>query len=47
MRMIDADYVLEVIKEVKDPTVAKDVLEHKRVYMPKCRFDSCSLVEAW
>ena len=28
MRLIDADYVLDVIKEVNDPTVATDVLDH-------------------
>ena len=28
MRLIDADFVLKVIDEVTDPTVAKDVLNH-------------------
>lgn len=28
MRLIDADFVLKVIDDVTDPTVAKDVLNH-------------------
>lgn len=34
MRLIDADYVVSVLKEVKDETVDKDVLEHIIVTTP-------------